>query len=365
MRVTEVESFHVEVPLTADQEGRHLYNHTGITRIRTDAGITGYGFTACDAAAVSDLLVSRDPLLIERHVQDGLGDWYGAENALWDIAGKVAGLPLHRLLGACRTEVPLYLTCVWPGAADQTDFTPRQQAEDIARYAAAGYRAVKIRSWRPDPLEDVEVIRLVRQLVGGRDRLEVMVDRTGQYSGSTWDYDTALRVARALEEVDATWLEEPFQRGDVELHARLRRETCIAVTGGEHQSLDVYWPYLKGEAFDIVQPHCANVYLHLKKIASLAELAGVECIFHGSHGLDLAGSLQLAATIPSCRIHEVVYTTPPALPHEAWAPLGALVKGGRLYDVRHGSVHLSDAPGLGVEVDEEAVDRFRVREEAP
>ncbi|MFH1567293.1 MAG: mandelate racemase/muconate lactonizing enzyme family protein [Gemmatimonadota bacterium] len=360
MKITEVTSFRVEVPLTPEQEGRHCYNRTGITRIRTDAGIIGYGFAECDAAAAGELLVGRDPLLIEAHIQAGLGAWYGAENALWDIAGKAAGLPLRHLLGACRDEVPLYLTCVWPGAADQTDVTPRQQAEDIARYAAAGFRAVKMRVWRPDPLEDVETIRLVRQLVGGRDRMEVMVDRTGQYAGTTWDYATGLRVARALEEVDCSWLEEPFQRGDIALHARLRRETYIPITGGEHQPLDVYWPYLKGEAFDIVQPHCANVYLHLKKIAGLAELAGVECIFHGSHGLDLAGSLQLTATIPSCRIHEVVYTTPPAMPWEAWAPLGALVRGGRLFDVRQGSVQLSATPGLGVDLDEEALERYRV-----
>ena len=360
MKITEVDSFQVEVPLTAAQEGRHCYNRTGITRLRTDAGITGYGFTACDAEAVSELLVGRDPLLIERHVQDGLDAWYGAENALWDIAGKAAGLPLHRLLGACRTEVPLYLTCVWPGTADQTDVTPLEQAEEIARYAAAGFRAVKIRAWRPDPMEDVEVVRLVRQQVGGPERMEVMIDRTGEYSGTTWDYSTGLKVARALEEADATWLEEPFQRGDIELHARLRRETHIAITGGEHQPLDVYWPYLKGEAFDIVQPHCANLYLHLKKIAGLAELAGVECIFHGSHGLDLAGSLQLAATIPSCRMHEVVYTTPPAMPDEAWAPLGALVRGGRLFDLHQGAVRLPDFPGLGVDLDEDAIERFRV-----
>jgi len=361
MEITQVESFSVEVPLTPAQEGRHCYNRTGITRIRTDAGLTGYGFATCDAAAVSELLVGRDPLRIEAFVQEGLDAWYGAENALWDIAGKAGGLPLHRLLGACRDQVPLYLTCVWPGAADQTDVTPQQQADDIARYAGAGYRAVKIRSWRPDPLEDVEVIRLVRQRLGGPDRMEVMVDRTAQYSGTTWDYATALRVARALEEVDATWLEEPFQRGDIELSARLRRETCIAITGGEHQPLDVYWPYIRSDAFDIVQPHCANVYLHLKKIAALAELAGVDCIFHGSHGLDLAGSLQLAATIPSCRIHEVVYTTPPALPDEAWAPPHQ----GRLFEVRGGSVHLSAAPGLGIDVAEEAVDRYRVKEDAP
>ena len=360
MRITSVESFRVEVPLAAGQDGEHLYNTSGITRIRTDEDLVGYGFTECDAAAVEEILVGGDPFQIERHVEAGLHAWYGAENALWDIAGKAAGLPLHRLLGAYRDCVPLYLTCVWPGAADQTDVTPQQQAEDVARFAEAGFRAVKFRIWRPDFMEDVEAVRLIRKLVGGRDRMEIMLDRTAQYPGAAWDYDTALRAARALEEVDATWLEEPFERGDIELSARLRAETRIAITGGEHQPLEVYAPYIKGEAFDIIQPHCANVFLHLRKIAGMAELCGVQCIFHGSHGLDLAGSLQLAATIPSCRTHEVVYTTPPALPQEAWAPLSALVKSGELYPIRDGCVELPQAPGLGLDLDEDAIERYRV-----
>ena len=362
MNITQVESFRVEVPLSAAQRRGGYYNTTGITRVRTDAGITGYGFSdhAMDTEAIGQILVGEDPLAIERHLEAGLDQWYGAENALWDIAGKAAGMPLHQLLGAYRDRILLYLTCVWPGAPDQTDVTPRQQAEEVRRYAERGYRAVKIRAWRPDPLEDVEAVRLIRELVGGRERMEVMIDRTGQYSGTTWDYDTALRVARALEEVDATWLEEPFARGDVELHARLRAETRIAITGGEHQPSEVYPGYLRGGAFDIVQPHCAGVLSTLKKIAGAVELFGAECIFHGSHGMNLVGSLQLAATIRTCRTQEHVYTTPPLLPEESWSPLNALVKEDALFAVAEGYVQIPQGPGLGIEVDEEAIERYRV-----
>jgi len=361
MKITEVESFRVEVPLAEEQqEQKGYYNATGITRVRTDAGITGYGFDESDVDAVRQILVGEDPLAVERHLAVGLDQWYGAENALWDIAGKAAGLPLHRLWGACRDEILLYLTCVWPGAADQTDVTPRQQAEDVRRYAERGYRAVKIRVWRPDPLEDVEAIRLIRELVGGRDRIEVMVDRTAENPGQVWDYETALKVARALEEVDATWLEEPFARGDVELHARLRAATNIAITGGEHQPFAVYPGYVRGEAFDIVQPHCANVFRHLKAVADMAEAFGMACIFHGSHGMNLIGSLQVGATIRTCRMQELVFTTPPVLPEDAWLPLNVLVKGEALFTVRDGYVQIPQAPGLGVEIDEAAIERYRV-----
>ncbi|MDP6111774.1 MAG: mandelate racemase/muconate lactonizing enzyme family protein [Planctomycetota bacterium] len=360
MRITFVESFRVEIPITDEQRQKGYYNSSGVTRVSTDEGITGYGFSEVDADAVSEILVGGDPFQIERHLQAGLDQWYGAENALWDIVGKAAGLPLHRLLGACRNVMPLYLTCVWPGAADQTDVTPVQQAEDVKRYAEHGYRAVKFRSWRPDPMEDVDAVREIRERVGGRDKMEVMIDRTGDSPGHNWDYETALKVARALEEVDATWLEEPFVRGDVEMHARLRAETDIAITGGEHQPPEVYHRYLQGEAFDIVQPHCANVFSTLKKIAGMADLFGVECIFHGSHGMNLIGSLQIGATIPSCRMQELVFTTPPVLPEDAWSPLNALVKSEKLLNVKDGSVEIPQAPGLGIEIDEDAIDRFRV-----
>ena len=362
MKISTVESFRVEIPLTDEQRLGGYYNSSGVTRICTDEGITGYGFNEVDADSVSAILVGADPFQIERHLQSGLDQWYGAENALWDIVGKAAGLPLHKLLGAFRDEVPLYLTCVWLGAHDQTDVTPRQQAEDVKRYAEHGYKAVKIRSWRPDPMEDVKTVREIRKRVGGRDKMEVMIDRTGDSSGSKWDYETALKVAHALEEVDATWLEEPFVRGDVEFHARLRAETDIAITGGEHQPPEVYHRYMQGEAFDIVQPHCGNFFTTLKKIAGMAELWGVECIFHGSHGMTLVGSLQIGATIPSCRIQELVFTTPPMLPEDAWSPLNALVKTETLFTVKDGSIEIPQAPGLGIEIDEDAIERYRVDE---
>ena len=360
MKITEVESFRVEIPISEEQRQTRCYNTTGVTRIRTDTGLTGYGFSEVDAETVRPLLLGQDPVAIERHLEAGLDQWCGAEHALWDIVGKAAGLPLYRLLGAYRDDIPLYLTCVWPGAADQTDVTPAQQAEHVLRYAEHGYRAVKIRAWRPDPMEDVETVRLIRERVGGPDRMEVMLDRTGDGPGSSWDYDTALKVARGLEKVDATWLEEPFTRGDIELHARLRAETQIAITGGEHQPPEVYPGYLRGDAFDIVQPHCVNPLSTLKKIAGMVEMFGSECIFHGSHGMNLVGSLQLAATIRTCRMHELVFTTPPALPEDAWAPLNVLVKNKILYTVKAGRVQIPCAPGLGIEVDEQAVDRYRV-----
>jgi L-alanine-DL-glutamate epimerase-like enolase superfamily enzyme len=124
----------------------------------------------------------------------------------------------------------------------------------------------------------------------------------------------------------------------------------------------VYHDYLAGKSFDIVQPHLQNLLSDLRKIGAAAELANVDCIFHGHHGMDLIGSLQVGATIRSCTMQEIVFTTPGILPEEAWSPLAVLVKTPQLLEVEGGVVKIPTAPGLGIEVDDEAVERFRVRD---
>ena len=84
------------------------------------------------------------------------------------------------------------------------------------------------------------------------------------------------------------------------------------------------------------------------------------CIFHGSHGMNLIGSLQVSASIRTCRMQELVFTTPPALPEEAWAPLNVLVRSGKLYEVNNGCVRIPTSPGLGIDLDEDAVERNRI-----
>jgi len=364
MKITDIESFSVSVPSSDEDRNARKYTSTGIVKIKTDDGITGYGFQGVDANAIENkvkpMLVGNEPFAIERYMEAGLWQWPGVEHALWDIMGKTAGVPTYKLLGGYRDEVKVYLTCVWPGEADQSHITPQQQADDVLRYAQHGFKAVKIRSWRPDPMEDVEAVRAIRQTVGGRDKMEVMIDRTAQYSGSTWDYDTALKVARALEEVDATWLEEPFTRGDSELSAQLRAEVDILITGGEGaQEMDKFREYMEKCSFDIVQPNCTKPISTLKKIGTLAEAFGVSCIFHGGHGMTLVASLQALGGIRSSRLQEFVFTTPPWLPQETWAPLNVLVKTEELFTIQNGYLQIPQEPGLGLDLDEAAIEEYR------
>ena len=177
MKITSVESFNIEIPTSEEQQRLRYYHKTGVTRIRTDEGITGYGWSEVDSDAASALLLGSDPIQVEGLVANGLGhEFYGAENALWDIVGKSVGQPLHRLWGSCRDRMKLYLTTVWPVDVHQTQVAPEQQGEDMAHLASLGYKAFKFRIWRPDPMDDVEAVRQTRLRLGGPNEVELMLE---------------------------------------------------------------------------------------------------------------------------------------------------------------------------------------------
>lgn len=363
MKITGVESFRVKLadPAIGSQWGER-WATVGITRVHTDAGITGYGFRHIEQhllERVQKRLVGSSPLDIVNYLAEGVLDQcQPVEYALWDIAGKAAGLPVRSLLGSATDRIPYYLTCVWPGNPDQSDFPIEEKADQIARYHAMGHNRFKIRGWARDPLDDVRVLEAVRKKCGGRDRIELMIDRTADSAGWVWSYDQALEVARELERLDATWLEEPFDRKDLESHRRLCEEVDIPVTGGEYTfKLSEIRDYLTSSALDIVQPDTANIggIWATRKAAALAEAFDKPCILHGTNGPDLAASLQVAATIPSCRMMEIALIFPPMTPEEMWEPANRILKSPGLFHLKDGYVELSKSPGLGIEIDEQAL----------
>jgi L-alanine-DL-glutamate epimerase-like enolase superfamily enzyme len=174
--------------------------------------------------------------------------------------GKVCKQPLHKLWGSFRSEMPLYLTTVWPVDHHQDEVTPAQQAADLLELKErGGYNYFKFRIQRSDWRKDVEAVRLCKEALGPDSK--IMLDRTGDDAGD-WSHETALEVAHALKKVGAEWLEEPFKREytidgaseeTVKRHAHLTAESPLTITGAEHQPIAVYHDYLAGKSFDIVQ----------------------------------------------------------------------------------------------------------------
>ena len=198
--------------------------------------------------------------------------------------------------------------------------------------------------------------------------MEVMFDRTADLSGSLWPLTTALEVARQLENLEGSWLEEPLQRRDLVGHARLAEAVGIPISGGEgdHGSAP-FARYCAHKALDILQPdvfNCGGIAT-MRKIGALGEAFNLPVLPHGNHGLRLAPSLQAAAAMPNCHIHEVVYVTPPLTPQQQWEPLLKVLTTGQLYDLEGDVLAIPTAPGLGIDLSEDAVQEYRVPRGTP
>ena len=372
VRMTRIETFRIRIPpdggQTADPFRIHAYQ---VNRVHTDAGIVGTSFVRGDTGLIERWakpeLEGEDLFAVDRHLQrlqmqrgeSGVQGWSGVEHAMWDAIGRAAGVPVARLLGGSRDRLRVYRTCVFPGKPDQSDVPYETQAEYAVRLKQAGYTAMKVRAWRPTPMDDVEMLAVARSAVG--DEFEIMFDRTAVRPGWVWDYDTALQVARGMERYNARWLEEPFDGNDLEGPARLAAEVDIPITGGElGKSIHQFLGFLTHRTYDVLQPDtriCGGI-LNARKISILAEAFHVPCIQHGTGGLSLAGYIQAGCAMPNCEYQEIIGQ--PNLPQEQWEPALRILRTPHVFEIEDGYVKLPDLPGLGLDVDEDALEEYRV-----
>lgn len=371
VRITNVESYRVSVP--AGNGGRNALQDStyAVTRVHTDAGVTGTSFIACPPDVlerwVKPVLIGDDLFAVDRHLarlqmergESGVQSWSGVEHAVWDAIGRIAGRPVAKLLGGARERLRVYRTCVFPGKQDQSDVPYETQAKFAVRLKEAGYQGIKIRAWRPHPMDDVDMVGVMRAAVG--PDFYIMLDRTAVRPGWVWDYPTALKVCRGLEKHKAYWLEEPFDGHDIYGPARLAAEVDILITGGElGKSTYEFLQFLTNKTYDIIQPDtriCGGI-LAARKISVLAEAFGVPCIQHGTASLSLAGYIQAGCAMANCEWQEIIGG--PNLPEEQWAPALKLVRTPQVFRIENGYVHQPDLPGLGLDLNEEAIKEYRV-----
>src|SRR4029078_139442 len=128
-------------------------------------------------------------LAAEKHPRErGRISWGGMEEALWDAIGKVANQPVYRLLGGSKTSIPVYITAVWRGNADQSQVPIQEQAVYARRLKDAGFTGFKMRIFRPNFMDDVESCAGIIAACGPAPAFTVMVDRTAATSGTVCDY---------------------------------------------------------------------------------------------------------------------------------------------------------------------------------
>ena len=280
--------------------GREEPSTQTITRITTDEGVRGHmlGGRKDAMANVKPLLVGEDPLdreklwnwmyqIVSTSIQGGAlpeGQMGVADAALWDLAGQMLDLPVHKIMGGCREKVKAYAS-TYPNLGKPEDY-----AEHAIACKKRGYKAYKIHAyihwdphaWEPAPgmpafpKEDVEVCRAVREAVG--DDMVLMLDPYGIYT-----LEESLWVGRELEKLNFYWLEHPMIEQRMEPYRRLTSELDIAILAPEHAPGGIFsraeW-VLQG-ACDMlrIDQHYGGI-TGCHKLVGLAQAFGIQCEMH-------------------------------------------------------------------------------------
>ena len=297
------------------------------------------------------LYLGRDPCDVEKLWELGyaLTRWYGRkgaaisalgglDTALWDIRGKVAGKPIHELLGSQRHSVPVYASALlW-----QDD--PSSLAEEARRHLAAGFRAMKMRIGKG--LEyDLAAVKVVRDAIG--PDIKLMVD-----AGSRYSLAIAQRVASTLQAQNVFWFEEPLRPEDVAGYVALRPQSGVSLAAGENEfGVQGFRDFIQNDAVDIVQPDCSRSggITECRRIGLLAVDHGLRVATHTwSDAVALVANMHLIASLDTGIFVESDQTGNPFITDLLAEPL----------EMTDGKVTLPPGPGLGIKLNQEALDRL-------
>jgi L-alanine-DL-glutamate epimerase-like enolase superfamily enzyme len=382
-RVADVEA----IPLVTGREPTDLDagNETVLVRVTDEDGRVGVGEADAPARAVRELVamddlfewsrglrsivVGLDPFELaanharmlretQYHGRRGLGIHAisAVDIALCDLAGKQLGRPAYQLLGgACRPALRPYAT-IWPGSPNGR--TVGEMMDAIAalfeRALALGFRALKMEVIFGDLVGDRELERCIRE---GRRLLgpdaQMLVDL-----GYRWTHwRDAARVLTRLEDCDVYLAEAALQHDDIDGHARLARVAPMRIAGAEFAAtVHECREWLERGRVDVLQPdvnRCGGL-TELRRIAELAALHGAEVIPHGwKTGITVAAARHFQAATPCCPLIETYH------PGLFDSILRSTLTGPEEV-VSDGLLPLPARPGLGVEVDDAVVERYRV-----
>jgi L-alanine-DL-glutamate epimerase-like enolase superfamily enzyme len=298
------------------------------------------------------LLLGEDPTDIEALWQRmyGVTRWYGRKGAamsalggldvaFWDLLGQAKGQPVWALLGGTRKTCPAYASALlWK--------EPAALAAEAQGHLARGFRRMKMRLGH-DEAWDIEAVRTVRRAIGPDH--DLMADASMRYN-----VPLARRIAKELVQNRVFWFEEPFKPEDVESYAVLRGSIGVRVAAGENEfGLQGFAELIRMRAVDIVQPdasRCGGIS-EVVRVAKMAAENGLQFAPHTwSDAVAVMANAQVVAALPNSITVEVDQTGNPFIDELLVEPL----------KVRDGQLQLSDAPGLGIALNEQVVARYRM-----
>lgn len=319
-------------------------------------GVTGLGYAFCfdhhQANAITSMVHSLMEGLIGREVSNIRGIWNelwwkisfigqagppvmalaAIDTALWDLFSKKQGVPLYKMLGAVRDEVPVYATGGW------ISYSNEDLVNEAAKYVEQGHTHYKIKVGQKDWRADVERVKLLRDEIGYK--LEIMVD-----SNQAWTVQEAIRFGKATEEYDLYWFEEPINIHDLEGTKRVAENIPQQLATGETvYARPGFKPLIENGVADVLMPdlmRCGGP-TEFMQIASLADSFNIAVSSHtftevSAHLMAAAPNGTLAEYIPGW--WEELFDGAPA--------------------VKNGKIRLSNNPGLGFVLSEEALQKYR------
>ncbi|MEM8915882.1 MAG: mandelate racemase/muconate lactonizing enzyme family protein [Pseudomonadota bacterium] len=373
LRISSIEISHhrlvLDPPFKASWDGRPRREFdASIVRITDDEGRVGVGSgdLMLGFEGHEDLFVGEDPRNIDRHykvlshIQFHYGRCWPVDLALWDLIGKVTNSPVWKLIGGKTDRLRLY-------ASTGVLRDPDAMAEGAVRLAEAGFAGLKMRftssaggrkGWR----HDVKAAERIRAAVP--EPFAIMVDcnqgwRMPWDTSDPWVLEEALEVAKALEPLSITWMEEPLHRADRKGMAALRQSTSVPVAGGEMtRELYEFRDLINDGCLDVVQPDVALVggISGLREVVDHALRAGITFTPHSwTNGIGVLANAHLAAGAAGSPWFEWPYDPPEwSLDRRDYPMTGMPQASG-------GWLQLSDKPGLGFELDDDLLDKTRVR----
>jgi L-alanine-DL-glutamate epimerase-like enolase superfamily enzyme len=333
---------------------------TSLVKVHTGDGRTGIGPVYSHPALVEavvmghlgKLLKGEDPREVEtlwRKIYRWTR-WYGRkgaavsalgglDTAFWDLRAQAEDKPLWKLLGGERPSCPAYASALlWK--------PPDELAAEAMRHLERGFRRMKMRLGRSEA-DDVEAVRAVRRAIGPRH--DMMVDASMRYH-----VELARRIGNVLQENRVFWFEEPFEPEDVDSYAALRGTVGVPVAAGENEFGEQgFRELIRARAVDIVQPdasRCGGIS-EVLRVARLAAEAGLKVAPHSwSDAVAITANAHVVASLPHALTVEVDQTGNPFVEQLLVEPL----------EVVDGQLRLSQRPGLGVELDDAVVERYRL-----
>jgi len=372
MKITKLDIYILRAP----DDGRpHWVSHFIVpkaneilVRMHTDAGIEGVGiatsYTPIEAAikafksGIADHIIGEDPLAPEKLHHKLF--WMTAQRiasekgwtreaivriaaavdiAAWDVIGKAAKMPLYRLFGGFRSEIPCYVTCAYY----RDGKTMSELKDEMQMLKAQGHQGFKAKVGGVSLAEDIKRLELVREIIGPDKQMMVDVNRA-------WDLPTAIQAAREMLPLNPRWLEEPVRWADDHRELKkLAQQTNIPLSAGESE-LTGYGcrDLIEDGAIQILQFDCTMMggFTMGRKLAALCEMNHVQVAPHHDcfiHAHIVAGS-------PAGCIVES-FTDPERDPLQA-----------ELFEdppkIANGMLHLKEQPGLGLTLSEKALKKF-------